>query len=296
MTSFMIVPLAARGRLFGSMFFASADERRTYGHEHLVLAEALGARAALALDNAVLYREAQQARQARDDFLLVASHELRTPLTALRLAVAGLRQRSRTASTGGCPALLLDAVERTTARLTALVDELLDISRLTSGNYAPALSNVDFDAVVADVLGASAEMLRRAACAVELRHRGPMNGSWDPAWISRIVVNLVSNAAKYGVGKPIEIDLEGDDRKVVLTVRDYGIGIAPEEQARIFQRFERAASARHYGGFGLGLWIVRQMTEALGGTVRVESQPGAGATFTIELPRQGPRLGLTAAA
>jgi signal transduction histidine kinase len=101
-------------------------------------------------------------------------------------------------------------------------------------------------------------------------------------------MHLLANAAKYGPGKPIEIGLEGDAGTVRLTVRDRGIGIPADEQARIFERFERAVPLRHYGGLGLGLWMVRRMVEALDGRIRVESRPSDGATFTVELPTQGP--------
>jgi K+-sensing histidine kinase KdpD len=94
---------------------------------------------------------------------------------------------------------------------------------------------------------------------------------------------LSTNAAKYGSGKPIEVALDAKGRRARLTVRDHGIGIAAEDQARIFEPFERAVSTRHYGGFGLGLWIVRQIIESMGGSIRVESVPGEGSTFTVEL-------------
>jgi signal transduction histidine kinase len=99
------------------------------------------------------------------------------------------------------------------------------------------------------------------------------------------VTNLLSNAIKYGRGKPVDVTVEARERLATLTVRDHGIGISPADQRRIFQRFERAVSKRNYGGFGLGLWIVRQIVESLGGTVRVESVPGEGSTFQVELAR-----------
>jgi signal transduction histidine kinase len=110
-------------------------------------------------------------------------------------------------------------------------------------------------------------------------------GGWDRLRLEQITTNLLSNAIKYGPGKPIEITLAGDEQRATLRVRDQGIGIAAEDHGRIFERFERAVSPRRYGGFGLGLWIVRRVADALGGTIDVESRPGAGATFTVTLPR-----------
>jgi signal transduction histidine kinase len=112
-------------------------------------------------------------------------------------------------------------------------------------------------------------------------------GSWDAMRLEQIATNLLTNAIKYGERRPIAVRLEElPDARARLTVRDHGIGIAAEHLERIFGRFERAVSVRHFGGFGLGLWIVRQVVEALGGTIRVDSVPGAGATFTVELPRE----------
>jgi signal transduction histidine kinase len=103
-----------------------------------------------------------------------------------------------------------------------------------------------------------------------------------------VATNLLSNALKYGRAKPVDVSVETEGDRVTLTVRDRGIGISAADQRRIFQRFERAVSRRNYGGFGLGLWIVRQVVESLGGSVRVESMPGEGSTFKVELARQPP--------
>jgi signal transduction histidine kinase len=104
-----------------------------------------------------------------------------------------------------------------------------------------------------------------------------------------VIANLLSNACKYGAGKPIRVEVGLDGKLARLSVRDHGIGIAPADRERIFERFERAASARHYGGLGLGLYITRQVVEAHGGTIRVASHAGAGSTFSVELPLETPR-------
>jgi signal transduction histidine kinase len=115
----------------------------------------------------------------------------------------------------------------------------------------------------------------------------PCVGRWDRLRLDQIVTNLLSNALKYGPGKPIEIRLQSHDSAAVLAVRDEGIGIPPEDQARIFERFERAVSPRHFGGLGLGLWIVKQIVTAMGGTISVRSEAGNGSEFTVVLPSAG---------
>lgn len=286
--AFMMVPLAARGRLFGAMLFGAAREDRGFGEDDLVLAEALAARAALELDNARLYREAQDALQTREEFLVVASHELRTPLTSLHVAVQALLKRTRAEATAPLPLPLLGAVERSTTRLVALVDDLLDISQLTAQAPLPELQEVDLTAVVTEAVERSADAFERVGCSARWAPPGPSHGRWDRRWLARIVGNLLSNAAKYGQGQPVEITLVEGDGLARLTVQDHGIGIQAAEQAGVFERFRRAVSVRHYSGFGLGLWTVRRMVDALGGSVRVASRPGEGATFTVELPRCGP--------
>ncbi len=114
---------------------------------------------------------------------------------------------------------------------------------------------------------------------------GPLVGNWDRGGLEQLLSNLISNALKYGEGKPVDVIIESDAHFARVVVKDRGIGISAEDQARIFDRFERAGSVRHYGGFGLGLWISRRVVQALGGAIRVESAPGQGSTFTVELPR-----------
>ena len=128
------------------------------------------------------------------------------------------------------------------------------------------------------------EDLARAGCDVAIHADTPLVGRWDRMRLDQIVTNLLSNALKYGKGKPVTLEVHRVGEGVSLSVRDQGIGIAIEDQARIFDRFERAVSQRNYGGLGLGLWIVHQIVEALGGTVTVQSSKGNGATFTVELP------------
>lgn len=230
----------------------------------------------------------REAVRARDEFLSMASHELRTPMTPLELQLTSVLDLVRTGRHLEVPAekltSKLEMAVRQIDRLTALINNMLDVTRITSGRLTIAARRMDLGESVRRVLARSHEMLRRARCPVELSIDHAIVGHWDPIGVETVLSNLLSNAAKFGEGKPIEVTIEPGDARARIVVRDHGIGIAVAEQDRIFQRFERAVPARHYGGFGIGLWAARQIIEAHGGEIRVESEPGAGSTFTVELP------------
>ncbi len=227
-------------------------------------------------------RAAQEAVAARDEFLAVAGHELRTPLTSLLFHAETLARRG--------PALPPDVAARTdklarsARRIARLVDELLDVTRLSAGRLSIERERVDLAEVVREVVVRNAEPAALAGSPLRLDAPHPVHGTWDPGRIEQVLEALLANALKYGRGRPIEVRVSADGALARLEVRDHGIGVATEDQTRIFDRFERAASARHYGGLGLGLWIVRQVVEAHGGAIRVESRPGEGATFVVDLP------------
>jgi PAS domain S-box-containing protein len=286
--SVMIVPLTARGRTLGTLTLVSAESGRRYGERDLDLAVELGRRAAMAVDNARLYREANEAIRLRDDFLSIAGHELKTPLAAQLLQVEGLLRQLNKEPPLERPRVIerLKKALSTGVRLESLIDELLDVSRISSGRLKLELETLDLAPLVEDVFQRSADEAARAATVLSLQRLGePAVGHWDRLRLDQVITNLVSNALKYGGGKPVEVTVEGRPGSAVVRVRDQGIGIAPEHQGRIFERFERAVSERVYGGLGLGLWITRQIVAAHAGTIRVESAPGAGATFVVELPR-----------
>jgi PAS domain S-box-containing protein len=223
----------------------------------------------------------------RDDFLSVASHELRTPLTSLKLEVANLARIARRESSDGAPRVIakVEKIDSQAARLHRLIDELLDVSRIAAGRLELHMEQVDIAQVVNEVGARFSEEAVRVGCTLTVRAPVPVVGHWDRSRLDQVVTNLVSNAIKYGDCKPIDVDLGADDHRAMLVIRDRGVGIAPHDHERIFGRFERAASSRNYGGIGLGLWIVKQIIDALGGTVTVESTQGSGSTFTVELPR-----------
>jgi signal transduction histidine kinase len=285
------VCLHARGRTLGVITFASASSGRTFDVRDVDLASEVAARAALAVDNARLYREAQTALRVRTDFLSMAAHELRTPLTPIQLQLESLSRRLRRLPIADEIAAArmsdkLGVAIAQTRRLSSLVERLLDVSRIGSGRIDLRLEDVDLSEVVEQVVTRLTPDLENAGCALLLRTPGPVVGRWDRFRVEQVITNHVSNAIKYGAGKPIEVDIEATPTRATLRVRDHGIGIPLDKQPRIFEKFERAVGGYSYGGFGLGLWIVRQIVDALEGTVRVVSQPGEGSTFTVELPRR----------
>jgi signal transduction histidine kinase len=229
--------------------------------------------------------EAEEALHLRDEFLSIASHELYTPLTSLQLLLQGVR-REAGAMTPEQMESKLALAERQTRKLSILILQLLDVSRLRAGPGVPLrLEDVDLAAVVREKTEESAEDARRAGCVLSLRAESPVVGRWDRSRIEQIVGNLLANALKFGRGKPVELAVSAEGEAARLTVRDHGIGIVPDALPRIFECCQRAVPAKQYGGLGLGLYVVREIVCAHGGSVRVESDVGRGSTFTVELPR-----------
>jgi signal transduction histidine kinase len=150
------------------------------------------------------------------------------------------------------------------------------------------IGTVDMVSVAKEVLTRHADEVALALCPLSLSAPPTALGEWDRMRVEQVVTNLVTNAIKYGRGKPVEIRIEENEREVRLMVSDHGIGVSKEDQARMFQRFERATNARKLPGFGLGLWIVKQIVESHRGEIHIESELGVGSTFTVTLPRALP--------
>ncbi|PTL79857.1 transporter substrate-binding domain-containing protein [Vitiosangium sp. GDMCC 1.1324] len=287
--SAIAVPLVSRGNMIGVLTLGSGEPGRRYGPKELELAQEMARRATIAYDHAQLYQQAQEAIRIRDVFLMVAAHELRTPLTSLKLRLATLRRLAHEAPAQGVQtdALLreLPRIEAQADRLHLLIEQLLDVSHIGAGRFELSREEVDLCQVVQEVVEGSREQLARCGSPLELQLDCPAVGWWDRVRLEQLVANLLGNAIKFGEGKPLELRVEPEPETVRLVMRDQGIGFPSEAKTRIFEKFERAVSERHYGGLGLGLFIARQIIDAHGGTISVESTPGEGSTFTVVLPR-----------
>jgi PAS domain S-box-containing protein len=282
--SMISVPLTYQGEALGALtlFFAGSGRRHT--SSDLTLAEELARRAAAAVINARLFKEARDAIGVRDDFLSMAGHELRTPLTALQLQILSITKMIGQADGAEKIATRAEKAGRNVLRLSSLVNELLDISRISAGRLRLERGQVDLAEAVRDVLLRHKDELAKNGCELQFTASEGVIGCWDRVRVEQIATNLLTNAIKYGKGKPIEVRVTRDEGTAKLIVADHGIGISPEDQQRIFQRFERAVSSRHFGGLGLGLWIARQLVDAHGGSIHVHSVEDQGATFELELP------------
>ncbi len=282
----LVVPLRAHDQTTGALTLFRGPGTR-YTRDDLALLKDVGDRAALALYTARLYDEAQGAVRVRDDFLSIAGHELRTPLTALHLQLQAMVRFPEQSVSVEMVQERARKMAQQTHRLARLITELLDVSRIIRGRLTLETSEVDLVELCRHVVDMCDADLRRAGCALTVTAPATLSGRWDRTRIEQVLQNLLLNACKYGRARPIEIELRAEQARAIIVVRDDGIGIPLEDQARIFERFERAVPSRHFGGFGLGLWISREVVEAHGGHISVESAPERGATFRVELPLAG---------
>lgn len=249
-------------------------------------AEARRERAQAREERERLLRELEEAVRARDQFIGIASHELKTPLTSLSLHVQKL-ELLLGAGTFSPESLRprIELLRRQSERLNALINDLLDVGQLSKGPLQLNRQPISVTQLVREVCARHRDALQRVGCDLTVELQDEVTASVDASRLEQVLGNLLSNAAKYGPGKPVRVALEKAGSELRLSVRDHGIGIDPDDRERIFGRFERAVSDHHYGGLGMGLWIVREIVQAHGGRVGAESVPGAGATFTVLLPR-----------
>jgi len=244
-------------------------------------------------------QELQGAVAARDEFIATVAHELRNPIAPLTFQVRLALNKAEQLAAAGAPVSVewiqaqLRGVEQRLHRLLETLDRLLDVSRLSTGRIDLQPEPMNLAELVQEAIEGFEAELAVARCKLTLSVRGAPTGSWDRLRVEQVFRNLLSNAIRFGAGRPIEIAVDADDDFARIAVRDHGIGVAPDQQAKIFERFEQGTKQRS-GGFGIGLWIVRNICAAMGGAVSVESSIGDGACFTVMLPRRPPRPSMSA--
>src|SRR5919202_1904550 len=283
------VPLVTRERTLGSITFVQSASGRSYSRDDLALAEDLARRAALAIESARLYREAQEALAIRDEFLSAAAHELKTPITSLR-GFAQLTLRALDAGEVDNHRLVqaLSVVDTQADKLARLVAQLLDVSRIESGRLPLNCRATDLRELVADVVANAQRQSERHT--VLLRAPAAVRIHADPLRIEQVLTNLLDNAIKFSPqGGLVEVEVGSPDPGTArLAVRDRGMGIRPENRGQIFERFYQAEAAGTYAaGMGLGLYISRQIVELHGGCITAEFPHDGGARFLGALPTRG---------
>ncbi|MBI2940545.1 MAG: HAMP domain-containing histidine kinase, partial [Chloroflexi bacterium] len=284
--SAMVVPLVARGQTLAAMSFVRTDPNHRYQPADLALAEDLARRAALAVDNARLYQEAQVAVRARDEFLSVATHELKTPVTSLRgfaqLIVRQLDQKGVLDPVRVRQALRV--IDQQSAKLAALVSQLLDVSRIEARKLELDRQDTDVRALVESVVAEARARTGQHSLVVDAPTAVP--ALVDSLRLEQVLTNLIDNAIKFSpAGGQIDVEVSMLDVETVrLAVRDRGIGIPPERRPHIFDRFYQAHADGHFGGMGLGLYISRQIVHLHGGVLVAEFPPDGGTRFVVTLP------------
>lgn len=286
-TSAMLIPLKVRDQIFGIMTFSRHKVEPEFTREDLRFGEELAQRAAIAIDNATLYQQAQEAIRVRDEFLSIASHELKTPITSLKLQLQ-MGQRNKLVKEnktqdGLAISKLLNVSNKQVDRLTNLVEDLLDVSKIQRGKLDFVFEETDLNEVINEVLERLSGQLNQAQCHISFTPNPEAKGFWDRSRVDQIFVNLISNAIKYAPGD-IKIAIEKSGLFIKVIVKDFGPGIEKSKQQAIFGRFARATSSRSISGLGLGLFIINEISKAHHGHVDLESDVGKGSTFTVTLP------------
>jgi len=267
--------------------------RKALKHEMEALAAAHGEQAALVEKLQVAQADLERAVRMRDDFMSMVSHELRTPLNTLYLETQVRKLHLGKGnlapfSPEKLPAMI-ERDQRQIQNMVRLIDDMLDVSRLRSGSLSIRPKPVDLAALARRVVESLVNQAEAAGSTLDIEAPQPIDGVWDEFRIEQVLTNLITNALRYGRGSPVAVAAMRSGDFAVMTVRDHGIGIAPEDQGRIFEQFERTDDSRkHAAGLGLGLYITREIVRAHGGEITVESAPGEGALFRVALPLHAP--------
>lgn len=285
--SVMVVPLIARQQTIGVMMLVAARPGHYFVPADLEIAEELAHRAALAIDNARLYREAQEAIKAREEFLSVAAHELKTPITGLKGYVQLLtRQLNKTGTLDPQRAKqALSMINQQSDKIIHLLAQLLDISRIESGRLVLETRPTELRRLIDEAVAVA--QMNTAKHRLEVEAPAEIVALVDPMRFEQVIVNLLDNAIKYSPeGGQIRLEMTLPDLDTIhLTITDQGLGIPPEHRPHIFDRFYQAHQRNYLSGMGLGLYITRQIIELHGGSIEAEFPEEGGTRFIIRLPR-----------
>lgn len=284
MTSVMMVPLHAQQKPIGVITFITSETKRRFTKEDLSFAEELAHRASIAIENAALYKNAQDAITLRDDFISVASHELKTPVTSVKIFTQVMQKYAQI--NGDEKAIQnLDKMDKQINKLTDLIYNLLDISKIQTGRLEYTMRDFSFDTMLAEATETMQHMTSKHQLIVKGKANTMVYGDGDR--ISQVVSNLISNAVKYSpAADKVVIKVAADNEKVHVAVKDSGIGMSKEHLTKVFGRFYRVSGAtdKTFPGLGIGLYISHEIINRHDGKLWVESKEGKGSTFHFTLP------------
>lgn len=289
-SSLIFVPLHSRGKIIGVMTIGSMEKGFSYSEDDAVFIQELADRAAITVDKAMLFAEAQEAIRTRDEFLSIASHELKTPLTSILLSLQLILRRVKRSSVKiDSNEEIIRAIEigiEQSKRMSRLINDLINVSLTSSEFFQIYPEPVNLTGLVKDVFTDFELILKSKKIELIIKEENQnIVGFWDRIRIEQVVSNLVSNAIKYGNGKPITLYTRKDKSSVIIEVSDKGIGIRHDELNKIFGVFNRSSDVAYgYKGIGVGLFIAKKIVEAHNGEISVSTRVGKGSTFSVKLP------------
>jgi PAS domain S-box-containing protein len=291
-TSYMCVPLSAHGRIRGAIGFVAAESGRQYGADDLALALDLAHRAAIAVDNASLYGELNEAVRIRDEFLASVSHDLKNPIAAIKGRAQMLERRAQELPPDEAGRFLqsLESIDSSATRMSRLISDLVDVARLRIGQPLDLrYEEIDLIELIRNVVAEVKPTTDHHTIRVEAE-KEPLTGEWDPSRIERVLANLLTNAIKYSpeggeITVNARIEASENGQSAAILVSDRGIGIPEDDVPHIFQRYYRASNVQAtFEGTGVGLAAARQIVEQHRGTISVEGREGGGTIFIVRLP------------
>jgi signal transduction histidine kinase len=283
----MGIPLCRRGKAFGVISFIWAESKRSYSEKDLELASELGRRAAVAIENASLYKALQEADEAKDRFIATLAHEFRTPLAAIATVPELVRNTDGDIDT---TMRSMDVVERQAERLSRQVEDLLDISRITAGKVNLRKEQVSLANIVSQAIETSRVYIEAANHTLNvLLPEGPTNIFADSLRLEQVFVNILNNAAKFtSAGGQIQVTMESNAHGYITRIKDNGMGISEDMLKNVFNMYmqEKSSSQEGSSGLGIGLALVRKLVELHGGHVEARSAGiGQGSEFIVFLPK-----------